>query len=124
MSSSNSFMEWFEKFNFFLGSETFSFISILFILYIAGLWLSLIIWVTRDVMYRSHNIAFQVFAILLNIFLPILGLLIYLILRPEKTLLEVYHEELTYRVRELESHLLLMEKKLLQRGNIKKTGKK
>ena len=44
--------------------------------------------------HRSSNLFFQIGAVLLNIFLPVLGLLIYLIVRPEQTLVEKYHEDL------------------------------
>lgn len=65
--------------------------------YFAALWVSLIIWVTRDAINRSNNLIFQIFVIILNIVLPIFGLVIYLIIRPTKTLLERYYEDLEYR---------------------------
>jgi|GEM_PF-684848 len=67
------------------------------ITYAAILWLALIIWVTRDVIHRSGNLLLQLFAVLLNVFLPLLGLVIYLIIRPSKTLLEKYYEDMEYR---------------------------
>ena len=68
------------------------------LVYIAFLWLAVIVWVARDVIDRSKSLIFQVIMILLNIFLPVFGLLLYLIIRPSKTLLERYYEELEYKV--------------------------
>ena len=67
------------------------------ILYLGLFWLALIIWVTKDVINRSNNIVFQTMAILLNTFLPLFGLVLYLLIRPSKTLLEKYYEELELR---------------------------
>lgn len=67
------------------------------LIYIAGLWISMIIWITRDAINRSNNLLFQIFVIILNILLPLFGLVIYLIIRPTKTLLERYYEDLEYR---------------------------
>ena len=62
--------------------------------YVAIFWLALLIWVTRDVIHRSNSIIFQAFAILLNTILPIFGLVIYLFIRPSKTLLDSYYDEM------------------------------
>lgn len=51
-------------------------------IYILILWLSLIIWTIRDSMLRSKNFSFQLLAGLLVTFLNILGLILYLIIRP------------------------------------------
>lgn len=64
------------------------------ITYIFVLWAALVVWVARDAVGRTKSIFFQVVAILLVIGLNIFGLVLYLILRPQKTLLEKYFEEL------------------------------
>ena len=64
------------------------------LIYAAVFWLALIVWVTRDVINRSNSIIFQTFTILLNTFLPVFGLIIYLLVRPSKTLLDSYYDEL------------------------------
>jgi len=66
------------------------------LIYLAVLWFAVIIWVARDVINRSNSIFFQVLVILSNIVLPIFGLILYLIIRPSKTLLEKYYEEMEY----------------------------
>jgi hypothetical protein len=68
------------------------------IIYVGLLWLAVIIWVTRDAIYRSDSLIFQVIAILLNIVFPLLGILIYLIIRPGKTTTERYYEDLEHRL--------------------------
>ena len=100
MPTASTFLDWFTPFSLSLPGNGLQFFGILIVGYIALLWLALIIWVTRDIMHRTSNAVFQLGAILLNIFLPVLGLVIYLILRPQRTLLEKYHEDLEYRLLE------------------------
>lgn len=66
------------------------------LVYLGVLWFAIVIWVGRDIINRTNNILFQVFVILLNVVLPVFGLILYLIIRPGKTLLEKYYEELEY----------------------------
>lgn len=77
-------------------------LKIVIIGYFGLLWLSIIIWVTRDALSRSNNIFFQMMAILLNIIIPIVGVVLYLIIRPAKTQLERYYEEMQANVLENE----------------------
>lgn len=101
------------------------------VVYVGLLWLSIIVWVTRDAISRSNSLIFQVFAILLNIGFPVLGTLLYLIIRPGKTVMERYYEELEHRLilesiqgkaqsSEAEHHPL----KILRKKIGKKTAKK
>ena len=87
----------------FLSSDTFGTIKIAVLGYFALLWLAIIIWVTKDALQRSRSIFFQAFAILLNIIVPFLGVLLYLIIRPGKTRMERYYEELERNMLEGES---------------------
>ncbi|MFH0834691.1 MAG: zinc ribbon domain-containing protein [Patescibacteria group bacterium] len=59
---------------------------------------AIVIWVARDVVARSKSLIFQVVSILLVIALNLPGLLIYLIIRPQKTLTEKFHESLEQRI--------------------------
>jgi len=81
-----------------MSSPSFKMIQLIFVIYIGLLWLSVIIWVTRDAIQRSDSLFFQVIAIMLNIVFPILGILLYLIIRPGKTTAERYYEELEHRL--------------------------
>lgn len=67
------------------------------LIYLGVLWFAIVIWVGRDIINRTNNILFQVFVILLNVVLPVFGLILYLIIRPSKTLLEKYYEEMEYQ---------------------------
>jgi RNA polymerase subunit RPABC4/transcription elongation factor Spt4 len=69
---------------------------------LAALWLSLIIWTFRDMRARSRDPFAQILAALVVAILPIVGLIIYLILRPPETLAEAYE-------RALEEEALLQE---------------
>lgn len=82
----------------FISSPTFGTVQIVAISYLGLLWLAIIIWVTRDSINRSSSLIFQTFAILINIIVPILGVLLYLIIRPGKTNTERYYEELEHRM--------------------------
>jgi RNA polymerase subunit RPABC4/transcription elongation factor Spt4 len=69
-------------------------LKIAVIAYFGLLWMAIIIWVTKDSLERSNSIIFQAISILLNIAIPFLGILLYLIIRPSKTRMENYYEEL------------------------------
>lgn len=69
---------------------------------LAALWISLIIWTFRDMRLRSRDPFAQILAALVVAALPIIGLLIYVILRPPETLAEAYE-------RALEEEALLQE---------------
>ncbi|MEM7334054.1 MAG: zinc ribbon domain-containing protein [Chloroflexota bacterium] len=69
---------------------------------LAALWLSLIIWAFRDMRARSRDPFAQILAGLVVAALPIVGVIIYLILRPPETLAEAYE-------RALEEEALLQE---------------
>jgi len=87
----------------FLSSDIFGTVKLVLLGYFALLWLSIIVWVTRDVLQRSSSIFLQAFSILLNIVAPFLGVLLYLIIRPGKTRMERYYEELERNVLENET---------------------
>ena len=69
---------------------------------LAALWLSLVIWAFRDMRARSRDPFAQILAALVVAVLPIVGIVIYLILRPPETLAEAYE-------RALEEEALLQE---------------
>lgn len=69
---------------------------------LAALWLSLVIWTFRDMRSRSRDPFAQILAAVVVALLPIVGLIIYLILRPPETLAEAYE-------RALEEEALLQE---------------
>lgn len=54
----------------------------------------LTIWTFRDIRARSRDILAQILATLLVLVLPIIGLMVYLMLRPQETLAEKYERSL------------------------------
>lgn len=67
-----------------------------------ALWLSTAIWVFRDIRARTRDIFAVLLALILVLFLPFAGVLLYLLLRPRETLAEQYE-------RSLEEEALLQE---------------
>jgi len=82
-------MEILEDFLAFLTSPIFATAAKIFILGIFTLHFSLAIWVARDVSRRTLNFPLQILAVFVAIFVPIFGILFYLILRPE----QIFHEK-------------------------------
>lgn len=64
--------------------------------YLLLLWVSIIIWTTKDIISRTNNVVYQLISILLVVILNIFGLLIYFGIRPAKTLIEKFFEDLEY----------------------------
>ncbi|CAA9574071.1 MAG: hypothetical protein AVDCRST_MAG49-3950 [uncultured Thermomicrobiales bacterium] len=54
--------------------------------YLVVLWFVTIVWTFRDIESRSRSVVTQVFATLLSVLFPFLGIPLYLILRPKDTL--------------------------------------
>jgi hypothetical protein len=81
------------------------------IAYLAILWIAIIIWVSKDANNRTNSLLFQVFSILIVIILtPLFGLLLYLIIRPTKTLTEKYLESIQLQILDEEGKKDSMEK--------------
>ena len=76
-------------------SETLGSIFLGILIYLAFLWIAVIVWVTKDITNRTNNLSFQIISISLVIFLtPIFGLVLYLIIRPSRSLVERYYENI------------------------------
>jgi hypothetical protein len=61
---------------------------------LALLWLALIVWAYRDIRLRSRSSLAAALTILVVALLPIIGLVVYLLLRPRETLIEGYDRAL------------------------------
>jgi RNA polymerase subunit RPABC4/transcription elongation factor Spt4 len=59
-----------------------------------ALWVSMIIWTFRDVRSRSRDVFAILLATLMVVVFGLLGLLLYLLLRPRETLAEIYERSL------------------------------
>lgn len=64
------------------------------IFYFIVIWISLIIWVAKDITNRTNSLFFQIISILIILFLTPLWIFIYLLIRPSKTVFEKYYEEI------------------------------
>ena len=62
--------------------------------FIAALWIALVVWTYRDIRTRARDPLVQTLATLLVAVLSLPGVLVYLILRPQKTLEEEYQKTL------------------------------
>lgn len=65
----------------------------LIVIYFFIVWIAIIIWVTKDIINRTNNILLQIFSILTVLVWTPLWIVIYLLIRPSKTLFEKYYEE-------------------------------
>lgn len=79
-------------------SNTFSILTFesflkLIVIYFFIVWVAIIIWVTRDIINRTNNVLFQIFSILTVLLWTPLWIVIYLLIRPSRTLFERYYEE-------------------------------
>jgi len=59
------------------------------------LWLAVIVWVYRDISSRTRDLLARTSAIIWSIICPFLGLPIYFVLRPRRSLLDEYESSLT-----------------------------
>jgi len=62
--------------------------------FLAALWLSLIFWVYRDIRSRTRDVFMRILAILVAAILFLPGIVVYLILRPARTLEDEYQQTL------------------------------
>ncbi len=62
--------------------------------FVMAFWLAIVIWTWRDIRARSSDMFAAVLAIVLVAIFPLVGLLLYLLLRPKETLAEAYDRAL------------------------------
>ena len=62
--------------------------------FLAALWISLVVWANRDIRTRARDPLVQILATLLVAVLNLPGVLVYLILRPQRTLEDDYQKTL------------------------------
>ena len=68
------------------------------VLYGAAVWLAAVIWVAKDLSTRTHRIDFLALGVLMNVTLPGLGFILYLFLRPQKTLIQQHFQSVEKRL--------------------------
>lgn len=82
--------------NFILDPNASRILILVLLAYLILLWIALIIWVTKDIISRTNNIPFQIFSILLVVVLNVFGVILYAAIRPSKTLIDKFFEDLEY----------------------------
>jgi hypothetical protein len=68
------------------------------IVYFFIIWIALLIWVTKDIVNRTTSVILQIISILIILLWTPLGIFIYLLIRPSKTLFEKYHNEVEWNL--------------------------
>jgi len=76
-------------------ASTLQIVGMLFAAYGLLLWLAVIVWVYRDISSRTRDLLARISAIIWSIICPFLGLPIYFVLRPSRSLLDEYESSLT-----------------------------
>lgn len=94
-----------------------SFLKLLAV-YFFIVWIAIIVWVTKDIINRTNNILYQIFSILTVLIWTPLWIVVYLLIRPSKTLFEKYYEEV--QLDDEESWDFELEKDETQEVEIKK----
>jgi len=84
----------FDSVSSFFDSSLWGFISFGIKAFVVLLWLALIWWTYQDARRRTENPALVAGAVALSVFLPFLGTLVYLIVRPPESMLEAREREL------------------------------
>ena len=74
-------------------SINFEFIIKFVIVYFFLIWISLVVWVLKDIRNRTTNVFFQIFCLIVAV-IPFFGIFVYLLFRPSRTLYEKYYEEI------------------------------
>ena len=73
---------------------TFESFAKLAVLYFFVIWISIIVWVIRDISNRTDSVILQFISILIVLLGTPLWIFIYLLIRPTKTLFEKYYDEI------------------------------
>ena len=64
------------------------------ILYFFIIWISILLWVIKDISNRTNNVFLQIISILVILFFTPFWIFIYLLIRPSNTLFEKYYGEI------------------------------
>lgn len=73
---------------------TIEFMIKFFIVYFFAVWVALVIWVARDISNRTESRFYQAICVLIMICLTPLGIFLYLLIRPGKSMYEKYTAEI------------------------------
>lgn len=76
--------------------QNFTLVSFLkfLVLYFFLVWISLIVWVYKDITNRTDSVFYQIISLFLVFIFTPFGVFIYLLIRPSRTITEKYYEEI------------------------------
>lgn len=77
---------------------TIEFMVKFFAVYFFIVWIALVIWVAKDISNRTNSRIYQGFCVLLMILFTPLGIFLYLLIRPGKSIFEKYYEEIEWNL--------------------------
>lgn len=64
------------------------------VLYFFIIWISVLLWVIKDISNRTNSILLQIISVLIILFFTPFWIFIYLLIRPSNTLFEKYYSEI------------------------------
>jgi len=80
--------------DYFWNSLTIEKIVVFLVAYFFIIWIALIVWVVKDISNRTNSILLSFFSVLIVIIFTPLGVFLYLLIRPSRTVFEKYYEEI------------------------------
>lgn len=78
----------------FFDSAAWSLVSVLLQVFAVAFWLALVYWTFQDARRRVNDSWLVVAAVILSVVLPVLGTVVYLLLRPPEYLIDAHEREL------------------------------
>lgn len=98
------------------------------VLYVFVIWISVVVWVIKDITHRSDNFLLQVVCVVTVLIFTPLGIFIYLLMRPQNTLFERLYERefrsFTQEQEQADHEVAEIIRKELRKNNAKKKKKK
>jgi lysylphosphatidylglycerol synthetase-like protein (DUF2156 family) len=95
---------------------TLKWVIIFFVAYFFIIWISIIVWVIKDISNRTDRLFLQILSIFVVFIFGPFWIFLYLLLRPSKTLVEKSYEE-------IENNLEILMKEILEKTKRKKKNK-
>lgn len=68
------------------------------VIYFFVVWVALIIWVAKDIAFRSNSRIFQVLCVLIMILFTPLWVFLYILIRPRKSMYDAYNTEIEWNL--------------------------
>ncbi len=81
-------------FDYFFGKITIESALKFLVLYFFIVWISIIVWVYKDITNRTNSTIYQIISLLLVLIFTPFGVFIYLLIRPIRTITEKYYDEI------------------------------